>query len=69
LARSPASLSEIVQAELKFTDGSKKAEESPLTFDLAMVVDTNFSHKKAQKAQRGSADLLSFLCLFVANDF
>lgn len=42
LARSPASLSEIVQAELKFTDGSKKAEESLLTFDLAMVVDTNF---------------------------
>ena len=38
LARSPASLSQIVQAELKFTHGSKRAEESLLTFDLAMVV-------------------------------
>jgi hypothetical protein len=37
LARSPASLSQILQGELKFT---KKAEESLLTFDIAMVVDT-----------------------------
>jgi len=42
LARSPASLSQILQAEIKFTHGdshSKKAEESRLTFDIAMVVD------------------------------
>lgn len=42
LARSPASLSQILQAELTFTHGdphSKKAEESLLTFDIAMVVD------------------------------
>jgi len=42
LARSPASLSQILQAELKFTHGdphSKKVEESRLTFDIAMVVD------------------------------
>ena len=37
LARSPASLSQTLQGELKFT---KKAEESLLTFDIAMVVDT-----------------------------
>ena len=42
LARSPASLSQILQAELKFTHPhSKKAEESLLTFDIAMVVDTH----------------------------
>jgi hypothetical protein len=43
LARSPASLSQILQGELKFTLGdrhSRKVEESLLTFDIAMVVDT-----------------------------
>lgn len=39
-ARSPASLSQILQGELKFTHGdphSKKAEELLLTFNIAMV--------------------------------
>ena len=43
LARTPASLSQILQGELKFTHGdphSKKAEELLLTFNVAMVVDT-----------------------------
>ena len=43
LARSPASLSQILQGELKFTLGdphSKKGEESLLTFNVAMIVDT-----------------------------
>ena len=37
LWRSPTSLAQILQGELKFTD-SKKGEESLLTFDVAMVV-------------------------------
>jgi hypothetical protein len=37
LARSPASLSQILQAELKFTH---EHQDSLLTFDLALVVDT-----------------------------
>ena len=40
LARSPASLSKILQGELKFTHGDphlRTAEESLLTFDIAMV--------------------------------
>jgi hypothetical protein len=37
LWRSPTSLAQILQGELKFTD-SKKREESLLTFDVAMVV-------------------------------
>ncbi len=44
MARSPASLSQIIQGELKFTRGdphSKKAEELLLTFNIAMVVDTD----------------------------
>ena len=41
LARSPASLAQVVQAEIKFTHPhAKKVEESLLTFDIAMVVDT-----------------------------
>jgi len=43
LARSPASLSQILQGELKFTHGdprTKRAEESSLTFNIEMVVDT-----------------------------
>ena len=51
LARSPASLSQILQGELKFT---KKAKESLLTFDLAMVVDTNL----AQDGRRRFSDQL-----------
>ena len=50
LARSPASLSPILQAELEFTHGdphSRKAEESRLTFDLAMVVDIQRSKSKS----------------------
>jgi hypothetical protein len=42
-ARSPASLSQILQGELGFVQvdpHSKKAEESLLTFNLALVVDT-----------------------------
>ena len=42
LARSPASLSQILQGELNFTHAdphSKKAEESLLTFNIEMVVD------------------------------
>ena len=42
LARSPASLSQILQGELKFTladPHSKKAQESLLSFNIAMVVD------------------------------
>jgi hypothetical protein len=43
LASSPVSLSQILQGELKFTPGdphSKKAEESLVTFNIAMVVDS-----------------------------
>ena len=43
LARSPASLSQILQGELNFTRAdphSKKAEESLLTFNIEMVVDS-----------------------------
>ena len=43
LARSPASLSQILQAELNFTHAdphSKKTGESLLTFNIEMVVDT-----------------------------
>ena len=43
LARSPASLSQILLGELNFTHEdlhSKKAEESLLTFNIEMVVDT-----------------------------
>ena len=43
LARSPASLSQILQGEINFTHGhlsSKKAKQSLLTFNIAMVVDT-----------------------------
>ena len=43
LARSPASLSQILQGELKFTLGdphSKNVEESLLTFNVALIVDT-----------------------------
>ena len=42
LARSPASLSQILQGELNFTHRdltSKKAKQSLLTFNIAMVVD------------------------------
>ena len=45
-ARSPASLAQILQAELKFTH-SKKAEESLLTFDIARVVDIQRSKSKS----------------------
>lgn len=38
LARSPASLAQILQGEIRFT---KQAKESLLTFDLAMVVDAD----------------------------
>jgi hypothetical protein len=44
LARTPTSQFQILQGELKFTHGdpeSKKAEELLLTFDVAMVVDTD----------------------------
>jgi hypothetical protein len=44
LARSPASLSQILQGELKFTH---KADESLLTFDIAMVVDTHSLKSKS----------------------
>jgi hypothetical protein len=43
LARSPASLSQILQGEINFTHeylNSKKAKQSLLTFNIAMVVDT-----------------------------
>lgn len=43
LARSPASLSQILQGEINFTHGdlsSKKAKQSLLTFNIAMVVDS-----------------------------
>lgn len=42
LARSPASLSQILQGEIRFTHPqSKKPEELLLTFDVAMVVDVD----------------------------
>ena len=40
LAQSPASLAQILQGELNFTHGDLKAKESLLTFNIAMVVDT-----------------------------
>jgi len=43
LAKSPASLSQILQGEFKFTHvdpHANKSKESLLTFDVAMVVDT-----------------------------
>jgi hypothetical protein len=49
-ARSPASPSQILQGELKFTRGDlhlKKAEESLLTFDIAMVVDPERAKSKS----------------------
>ena len=51
LARSPVSLAQIVQGELKFAHGgadSKKAEESLLTFDTAMVVNTERRYLKSE---------------------
>ena len=62
LARSPASPSQILQAELKFTHEhphSKKSEESLLTFDIAMVVD---AHKSKSKSSLPS-DFFAMLAL------
>jgi hypothetical protein len=50
LARSPVSPAQILQGELKFARGdpeSKKATESLLTFDIAMVVDTDSLKSKS----------------------
>jgi len=49
LARSPASLSQILQGELRFMLGdphSKNVEESLLTFNVAMIVDTQKAKSK-----------------------
>jgi hypothetical protein len=57
LARSPASLSQILQGELNFTRAdpqSKKTEESLITFDLALVVDT-------RKLKSKSSDLFAMV--------
>ena len=50
LARSPASLSQIFQGELRFTHSdphSKKAQVSLLSFNIAMVVDTQRMKSKS----------------------
>ncbi len=63
LARSPASLSQILQAELNFTRAdlhSKKMEESLLTFDLAMVVDTRKLKSKTSLPPDGFASKVRF---------
>jgi hypothetical protein len=55
-ARVPTSPSQILQAELKFTHGdprSKKAKESLLTFNIAMVVDTERVRSSLALCRRG----------------
>jgi len=50
LARTPTSQFRILQGELKFTHGDpdlRRAEESLLTFDIAMVVDTQKLQSKS----------------------
>jgi hypothetical protein len=59
LAQSPASLAQILQGEIKFTNGDlkSKAKESLLTFDIAMVVDTQRMKSKSSIP----SDLLALL--------
>ena len=60
LARSPASLSQILQGELNFTrrdPHSQKAVESLLTFNIEMVVDT----QKAKSTSSIPSDLVAMI--------
>lgn len=59
LAQSPASLAQILQGELNFTqeDGRSKTRESSLSFDIAMVVDA----QRAKSKNSIPSDLLAML--------